>query len=1091
MAINQQATTTITLNNEQAKRELEELQKKMQRLIDLKKKAEEAGDITAYKKIDTELKKATREANNYERQLRDVDSVLRNLSGASLNDLRKVQATLTTQTAKLNRETAEYAQKTAQLKLVREEISRINNETRSTSSRMENMVNSFNNYFQAIVAGAAAFAGLSLAIKGAVNAYSEFEDRLADVMKTTGLSREAVGLLNEELKKIDTRSSQEELLNLSRIAGKLGISDAQEILGFVKATDQIGVALKEDLGGDVEDAVRELGKLVDIFQLKSELGMEAALLKIGSAINELGMASTANEKYLVEFSKRTAGIAPIAGVSIQNILGLAATLDSLGQTAEVSSTAYSKLMTTMSKKTADFARIAQMDLAEFSRLLREDANEAMIRVFEGLQNNSAGMEELVKALGDIGLEGQRMTSIFGALANNTKTLREQQKLANTAFREGTSLTNEFTVKNTTAQAELDKAKKKFAELAVELGEKLTPAYRSVISRSRLMLETISSTIDFVEKYGKVMIVTLSTIVAYTVAVNAKNIALKIYNGLTSLATLATKGFNAALKVSPLGLFVSLLSGAATAYFLFRNNTSDATKEQNEFNKAIQQGNDLLGQTKTLEERASIVRNLSKGQLETLKTDLEMQLQKEEDYHAGLLIQTKQRLEEDVNLKKLYAKKEQKDLTQIQKINLDAQINARKKFLATDLEELNTHNQKRIKNLQGHLDKVQAELKSRPMDILPDPDSKEEDLKKIEARDKLLSFLEQTSEEMQFKLGRYFREAGDNAMEEFFKAIEKKRNEYKNIFDQFQLKPEETGDVDVDYALQKYQETEQGKLNALFARLQAGKISEQEYQDEVTQITRENEEKRLKLQVKNAEDAQKMANMSANFVYSLMDLELEKAGENEEKKIEIRKKYANIEFLVTAAQIVTDTAAAIMKGFAELGPIGGAIAAAILGATGAVQLGIANAQREKIKGYSEGGYTAPGDKNEPAGIVHKGEWVAPRDMVRSPVTGPIITVLESMRRKNVQINSEAIRNMPTRGYQTGGVVAPSGSLVQNAREIEILPGMLNIQTDQKQNQILEKLALAVDDLMKWKPKVYTEDIKKGLENLESIDKNRGL
>ncbi len=228
MAINQQANLTVTLNNEQAKRELAELQAEMKRLIDLRDKAQQAGDLKLYKQLDAQLKKATREARNYERQLADVAGVLNNLSGASINELRKAQQTLTAQTAKLNRETAEYAQKSAQLKMVREELSRISDETRSTSSKMERLVNSFNNYWQVFVAGAAAIAGLSLAVKGAVNAYSEFEDALADVMKTTGLTQEEVGKLNEELKKLDTRSSAEELLNLSRIAGKLPADDPHE-----------------------------------------------------------------------------------------------------------------------------------------------------------------------------------------------------------------------------------------------------------------------------------------------------------------------------------------------------------------------------------------------------------------------------------------------------------------------------------------------------------------------------------------------------------------------------------------------------------------------------------------------------------------------------------------------------------------------------------------------------------------------------------------------------------------------------------------------------------------------------------------------
>src|SRR5690606_23403149 len=121
-----------------------------------------------------------------------------------------------------------------------------------------------------------------------------------------------------------------ERMGIARIGGKLGITELDDIIEFVRASDQIAVALGEDLGG-AEGAIQALGKITDIFDLKTLYGQEQALLKVGSAINELGMASTANEGYLVTFARRTAGIAPQAGISIQNILGIAATLDALGQ----------------------------------------------------------------------------------------------------------------------------------------------------------------------------------------------------------------------------------------------------------------------------------------------------------------------------------------------------------------------------------------------------------------------------------------------------------------------------------------------------------------------------------------------------------------------------------------------------------------------------------------------------------------------------------------------------------------------------------------------------------------------------------------
>ena len=90
------------------------------------------------------------------------------------------------------------------------------------------------------------------------------------------------------------------------------------------------------------------------------------MIKIGSTINALGAASTANEEYMVEFTKRVAGIAPSAEISIDKVLGLAATLDQLGQTSEVSSTVVSQVIPNMFKETETYARIAGMSVSDFS-----------------------------------------------------------------------------------------------------------------------------------------------------------------------------------------------------------------------------------------------------------------------------------------------------------------------------------------------------------------------------------------------------------------------------------------------------------------------------------------------------------------------------------------------------------------------------------------------------------------------------------------------------------------------------------------------------------------------------------------------------
>ena len=528
--------------------------------------------------------------------------------------IRKEMQKLSNQQAHMTRGSEEYLRTGAQVKRLKGILQEHNESLRDTGKawyNLTNLANGFNKYFGVITSFIAGFGSALYMGKQAITSFAQFDDKLTDVMKTTGLTKVQVKELNEELKKLNTRSAQEDLLNLARIAGKLGITAKEDILGFVRASDKISVALKEDLGGSVEDAVGQLGKLVDVFKLKEKFGIEESLLKVGSALNELGMASTANEAYLVEFAKRTAGIAPMAGVSIQSILGLAATLDSLGQTSEVSATAYSKLMTTMAKKTEVFAKIAGMSMKEFSTLMKKDANEAMIRVFEGIGKNSGGLEEMVAALGDLGLEGQRMTGVFGVLANNTKTLREQQNLSNKAFAEGTSLTNEFNTKNNNAQAELEKRRKGLSNLTVELGQKLMPILTISTSGMSYFVKALMAIMDFAGRNSRAIISLAYAIGIYTVAVKlstlwqarntegailntlvtkAKTIATNVATAATQLYAAATmlltgniKGAGQAMRVFnsliSKNLFGILATGliAAIAYFqVFKNKVKEAT-----------------------------------------------------------------------------------------------------------------------------------------------------------------------------------------------------------------------------------------------------------------------------------------------------------------------------------------------------------------------------------------------------------------------------------------------------------------------------------------------------------------------------------
>lgn len=297
-------------------------------------------------------------------------------------------------------------------------------------------------------------------LPGVANTAGEVSDQLADVAKQTGITGQQLRQLNKELEAIDTRTPVEHLRQLAAVAGKLGYSSREDVLAFVKAADVLNVALGEDLGGNVEEALNDIGKLVAIFGLEQEFGIEKSMLKVGSAINTVGASSQANEGYLVNWAKRFAGIAPNAGISIADTLGMAAAADILGQTSELSATNIGKMIIAMGKDVPYFARIAGMQVKAFSDLLKTNGNEAFLRVLEGARSSTKGVEGLANMLRNLGIEGSEGAAVLGAFAKNTELVRKQQDIANSSFEKGTSVIDEFNVKNQNRAAILDKIQKR-------------------------------------------------------------------------------------------------------------------------------------------------------------------------------------------------------------------------------------------------------------------------------------------------------------------------------------------------------------------------------------------------------------------------------------------------------------------------------------------------------------------------------------------------------------------------------------------------------------------------------------------------------
>lgn len=611
----------IYIDNSDALKSSQDLEKKIASLRSELQKLDAEGkrEQKQYLNKEKSLRGLETQYSKYQNQVKETDRILRNLSGSTYNELLKTRRALRRELQNETKGTEAYTAKLKAYQAVQKQVTAAQHEMNGTlgaqASLFSRATNSFNKYWGIITAAMASITGLSLAFRKLSQDAAKMEDTYADVMKTTGMTREAVGDLNKEFKKMDTRTAREELNNLARDAGKLGLSSKKDILDFVEAGNQINVALGEDLG---EGAIRNIGKMSEVFRNSTreldQMDLKGRMLSIGSAINELGQSSTASEAYLVNFTQRLGGVASQADISIQNVLGFASALDQSGQAVEMSATAIQKFIMNLMGEPAKFARIAGLEVEAFSKLLKEDTNEAIKTVLRSL-SEKGGFQQLIPIFKEMGLDGARAVGVLSALATNIDKVDEAQRIANNSFSEATSLTDEYNVKNENAAAELEKRRKAFKDAAEELGNRLNPALLKSTNYVTYLVKLMPGFLDFFMKYGKYILYLVSSFAVYNVATKASilwqtklkeqltltniqlraqamgaqiaRVAMLSYNLVVALLTgnftrmrAAWKLLTASMASNPIGLIAVAATAAVTGIIKlvkWLNRTSDATK----------------------------------------------------------------------------------------------------------------------------------------------------------------------------------------------------------------------------------------------------------------------------------------------------------------------------------------------------------------------------------------------------------------------------------------------------------------------------------------------------------------------------------
>lgn len=578
--------------------------------------------VTLMSQYDREIDKANKDIHETKRQMDLVNATLGSLKTSSVRDLEYSLKILNQEMRGMDRGSDAFKQMQAQAKKLRMELEAVRAEGQAQQSWIGRTADWFNKMQGIILGFVAAISGVTFTVKKCVEEYAKMDDEMTNVRKYTGQAADEVERMNEDFKRIDTRTPRQKLNQLAEDAGRLGITSTAAVEEFVDGADKINVALGDDLG---EKAVSQIGKLAQMFGEDKTKGLRGAMLATGSAVNELAQNSSASAGYLVDFTARVAGVGKQAGFTQAQIMGLASVLDQNMQQDETAATAVQNLLAKMFQDSAKFAKIAGLNVKEFAKTLKTDANTALLQFLQAMRAKG-GFADLAPMFEEMKMDGSRATGVLTVLADKLDDIKTAQDLATQAYADGTSVINEFNTQNESVQAQLDKAKKRFLDLSIELGEKLYPAARLCVSTASVTVRVLSGLIDFVIKYRTTILVLTTAIIALTVAETAHIVKLKAISIWNNVVVAGSKRLWAVLVAHPYLAVAAAAASLVAVIIDLSRKTDAATKAQEALNdirkeaqeQIVEEQNKLenlrkvaMDETRSLKDRYTAINELNR------------------------------------------------------------------------------------------------------------------------------------------------------------------------------------------------------------------------------------------------------------------------------------------------------------------------------------------------------------------------------------------------------------------------------------------------------------------------------------------------
>jgi TP901 family phage tail tape measure protein len=273
------------------------------------------------------------------------------------------------------------------------------------------------------------------------------------------------------------------------------------------------------------------------------------------------------ESDIVSMANRLAASGTLAGLTNQEILGLATAMSSVGIEAEAGGTAMTQTLAAIESAVAaggedlqKFATVAGESAQEFADKWKNHPIEAIQDFIRGLGKLDEKGESATMVLDDMQLSGVRQSNMLKSLALAADTMTGAVDLSNKAWSENTALTNEASTRYETTESKLRMLKNQVVDMAIDFGGPFVDALKNGLEASKPLIQTLS---DMAKKFNELSPAQQQHIMKWLAISAAAGPVLSILGKLTTGLGGMSKGFS--LANSGIGKLITGLGGMLKSF----------------------------------------------------------------------------------------------------------------------------------------------------------------------------------------------------------------------------------------------------------------------------------------------------------------------------------------------------------------------------------------------------------------------------------------------------------------------------------------------------------------------------------------------